>query len=96
MKRMTGAVLAAVMLAAAPAWADRDDDRGRGHGHGHGHEHKHWKDARHYHPHYAPPRVVYREVVRHHAYYAPAPVYYAPRPAAGIHVVLPNIYIPIR
>jgi hypothetical protein len=39
--------------------------------------------------------VVYREVVRHHTYYAPAPVYYAP-PAAGIHVVLPNIYIPIR
>jgi len=39
---------------------------------------------------------IYREVVRHHAYYAPAPVYYAPRPAAGIHVVLPNIYIPIR
>jgi len=94
MKLMTGAVLAAVMLAAAPAWADRGDDRGRGHGYGHGH--KHWKEARHYHPNYAPPRVVYREVVRHYDYYQPAPVYYAPQPAAGIHVVLPNIYIPIR
>ncbi len=93
MKLMTGAVLAAVMLAAAPAWADRGGDHGRGHGYGHGH--KHWKHARHYHPHYGPPRVVYREVVRHHSYHAPAPVYYAP-PAAGIHVVLPNIYIPIR
>jgi hypothetical protein len=94
MKLMTGAVLAAVMLAAAPAWADRGDDRGRGHGHGHGH--KHWKEARHYHPHYAPPRVVYREVVSHYDYYQPSPVYYAPQPAAGIHVVLPKIYIPIR
>jgi hypothetical protein len=40
--------------------------------------------------------VVYREVVRHHSYYTPAPVYYAPQPAAGIHIMLPNIYIPIR
>lgn len=24
------------------------------------------------------------------------PVYYAPQPAAGIHIMLPNIYIPIR
>lgn len=92
MKQMTGAVLAAVMLAAAPAWADRGDDHGRGHGHGHGH----WKEARHYQPHYASPRVVYREVVRYQNYYAPAPVYYAPQPAAGIHIMLPNIYIPIR
>ena len=64
MKLMTGAVLAAVMLAAAPAWADRGDDHGRGHGHGH----KHWKEVRHYQPYYAPPRVVYREVVRHYDY----------------------------
>lgn len=91
MKLMTGAVLAAVMLAAAPAWADRGGDHGRGHGYGHGR----WQEVRHYHPYYAPPRVVYREVVRYPAYYAP-PVVYAPQPAAGIHVVLPNIFIPIR
>ena len=29
-------------------------------------------------------------------FYRPAPVYYAPQPAAGIHVILPNIYIPIH
>ena len=91
MKLMTAAVLTAVMLAAAPAWADRGDKHGRGHGYGHGH--KHWKEARHYHPHYAPPRHVVRREVVH--YYEPAPVYYAPQPV-GIHVILPNIYIPIR
>lgn len=91
MKLLTGAVLSAVMLAAVPAYADRGD-----HDRGHGRDKHHWKHAHRGHQYYEPPRVVYREVVRHHSYYAPAPVYYPPRPTAGIHIMLPNIYIPIR
>lgn len=97
MKLLTGAVLSAMLFAAGPALADRGDDRGHG-------KH-HWKQSKHYDKHrghYAPPRYVVRRDVHH--YYAPtyyAPAYapaYAPvyRPSAGIHVVLPNIYIPLR
>lgn len=91
MKRMTGALLAAAMLAAAPAWADRGHDHGRGHAWGHSKHH--WKHSHHHY--YAPPRVVHREVVRYYDYYPPAPVYYS-APAPGVHIVLPNVYIPIR
>lgn len=90
MKILTGAVLSAVLLGAGPAFADR--------GHGHGPKH-HWKHERHAYQYYGPPRhvVVHRYAppprVVHH-YYEPAPVYY--RPSAGIHVVLPNIYIPLN
>ncbi len=100
MKLLTTAVLSAMLFATGPALADRGDDRGHGN--------KHWKHSQHFDKHrghhYAPPRyVVHRDV---HHYYQPAPRYYAPahvyapvpvyRPSAGIHVVLPNIYIPLR
>jgi len=94
MKFLTGAILSAVLLGAGPAFADR------GHGHGHGPKH-HWKTQKHVYHHYAPPRHVVKHVHRYHPprvvhhYYEPAPVYYH-RPAAGIHVVLPNIYIPLN
>lgn len=91
MKLLTGAVLSAVMLAAVPAYADRGD-----HDRGYGRDKHHWKHAHRGYQYYEPPRVVHREVVRYYDYYAPAPVYYAPQPAAGIHIMLPNIYIPIR
>lgn len=95
-KLLAGAVVsAAMLLTAGPALADRDHNRG----HGHGHDKHHWKETRHFY-HHAPPRYVVRRDVRHYyapSYYAPAyapvPVY---RPSAGIHVVLPNIYIPLR
>ena len=67
MKLLTGTVLAAAMLAAAPAYADRGD-----HDRGHGRDKHHWKHAHRGHQYYEPPRVVYRELVRHHSYYAPA------------------------
>ncbi len=95
MKFLTGAVLSAVLLGAGPAFADR--------GHGHGHDKHHWKHSKHF-QHHAPPRYVVRRDVYH--YYQPAPRYYAPahvyapapvyRPSAGIHVVLPNLYIPLH
>ncbi len=95
MKLLTTAVLSTMLFAAGPALADRGHDRG----HGNGHDKHYWKESRHFN-HYAPPRYVVRRDVYHHypqTYYAPAytpvPVY---RPSAGIQVVLPNIYIPLR
>ena len=89
----------------------RGRGRGHGHGHGHGDKHwkheqkelrkfeKHaWKHQRHHREvvvhHYAP---AHRVVERHHVYHyaEPAPVYVAP-PPAGVHVVLPNVFIPLR
>ena len=93
MKFLTGAILSAVLLGAGPAFADR------GHGHGHGPKH-HWKPQKHVYHHYGPPRHVVKHVHRYHPprvvhhYYEPAPVYH--RPAFGVHVMLPNIYIPLN
>ncbi len=105
MKLLTGAVLSAMLFAAGPALADRGDDRG--HGKHHWKHSKHYdKHYDKHHSYYAPPRYVVRRDV-HHYYHRPAPRYYyepahvyapAPvyRPSAGIHVTLPNIYIPLR
>ncbi|MCW5603548.1 MAG: hypothetical protein KIT18_03235 [Burkholderiales bacterium] len=89
MKLLTSAVVAAAMFAAGPVLADR----GYGHGHGkkyqhhpHHHYYKHRAKHRHYHHHY----------YHYHAYYPqPQRYYYAP-PRAGVHIVLPSIYIPLR
>lgn len=100
MKLLTGAVLSAALLATTPAFAgrDRDDDHGRGH------DKHYWKHQKHAYKHYGPPAYVVRRDVHHYYAYQPEPVYYAPayvpapvyRPSAGIHVVLPNLYIPLR
>lgn len=108
MKRLIAGVFAAALLAASPAWADKD----RGHGddrhaekqfkkeqkHREKEWRKHEKHAREYDDerYYAPPRQVVSE--HHYHYVEPAPVYAAPVYAApaGIHVVFPNLYIPIR
>ena len=105
MHKLIRASIAATVLAAAPAYA------GGGHGHGHGHwkgQGPHWKHDKHVHHHYGPPRHVVQHVHRYHPprvvhhYYAPpyyAPSYYTPSyyaPAAGIHVVLPSVYIPFN
>lgn len=111
MTRLIAGLFAAAMLAAAPAWADKDRGHGYGHDkHAEKqwkkeqkHREKEWrKQEKHAWKHqdqhyYAPPR---RVVVEQHYYHyvEPAPVYAAPvyAPPAGIHVVLPNIHIPIR
>jgi len=95
---MTGLAAAAALLAATPLWAHDGHghgDHGRGHGYGH-YQHfqprgytvvrERWVPA----PVYAAP--VYAPV-----YAAPvyaAPVYRAPAP--GVHIVLPNLFIPLR
>ena len=92
MKTLLATITAALLLGVAPAWAGH----GHGHGHGHGkHAEKHWKKA---HKHWA---KHHRHVDRHvvvHEYYRPAPVVHhvvvPASPPPGIHVVMPNIYVP--
>ncbi len=103
MKLLTGTVLSTMLFAAGPALADRGHDRG--------HDNRHWQQSQHFdkhHGHHAPPHYVVRRDVHHYYVQRPAPRYYAPayapvyapvpvyRPSAGIQVVLPNIYIPLR
>ena len=93
MKTILAAVVTALALGVSPAWA------GGGHGHGK-HASKHMKKA---HKHWAKHHD--RHVEEHvivHQYYEPAPrvvyqrvVVAPPAPPPGVHVVMPNIYIPL-
>ena len=97
MKLLKSAFVVVAIALASPVWAHG------GHGHGHGHGHRHgWHDGRgdfrHHHRHHA--RFVERRViVSPQYYYQPYPVYPAPiysAPAPGVHIVVPNIFIPLR
>ena len=84
-------VIAALGLA-VPAWANHGDGRhgNRHNGHHHGWDHpRHHAHGGYYRP--LPPRVY-----SNYYYYPPPPVYAYPAPAPGVHIVVPNIYIPIR
>jgi hypothetical protein len=92
-KLIGGLVAAAVMFTATPLWAKG----GHGHGHEkHGHGHKH-----HVHKHFHDSHFVVRERWYPEPVYAApvyVPVYAAPvyrAPAPGVHVVLPNIFVPL-
>lgn len=89
LKLLTAALMAAAMSTAAPAFAHGGHYRGHAYGHA-----KHWNNHhRHFHHHgYGYPfrdRVIVREYVSR----VPAYHYY-PAPAPGVHIVVPNIYIP--
>lgn len=90
-KKLVGGLAAAMLLLAAPAWADG--------GPPYGHAYGHWKHAKHGHrhvvrSHYVSERYVVREVVRPVPVY-PRAVYPAyPVAAPGIHVVLPSLFVP--
>jgi hypothetical protein len=91
--------LAALALA-GPAWADGGHGRERGrHGSDHG-----WRDGRHgsdwrYQGHYRRhgwhPRQR-QHSYRYNYYYPPYPAYGYAAPPPGVHIVVPNIYIPLR
>ena len=103
MKSLVTAFFASLLLATSPAWADR----GNGHGkHWNKHAQKQWKKeqkhwakrqehARKHARHFRDERVVANyyypapRVTHHYTYVAPAPY-----PPPGVHVVLPNIYVP--
>jgi hypothetical protein len=87
MKLLISAAMAAMFAAATPAWAHHED------WHDHGYQ-KHWNHGKHWRGHSAHNERVYvREYVRTVPVYQP--VYQSnPAPAPGIHVVVPDIYIP--
>ncbi len=87
-KLIGGLAVTAALLMMAPAWADGGHGYGRGHGYGPG---NYWNK------HHVHERVVIREYVRPVPVY-PRPVYYPayPAPAAGIHIVLPGVFIPFH
>jgi Ni/Co efflux regulator RcnB len=99
MKKLFTAIVAGALIATSPAWAHG------GHGHGkHAHKEwrkaqKHWAKHHKHHRHHidhvvvhqyvsAPPAVVHRHVVHERVVVAP------PAPPPGVHIALPNIYIP--
>ena len=90
MRILKAALAAATLALAAPVWAHGGHDR-----HGHRHHAKH-----HHHHHHSEWRYYGRPHHRHYVrrdyvYYAPAyPVYASPPP--GVHIVMPNVYIPLR
>jgi hypothetical protein len=97
MRLLKGMLMVAALGLAGPVWAHGGHGHGRGHDgfhhdrHGHRH-HSHWKHHRHHGHRYYDPYA-------YSGHYYPAyPRYgYAvAAPAPGIHVVVPNLYIPLR
>jgi hypothetical protein len=94
MRLLKSAFIVAALAMASPVWAHG------GHGHGHKNDrhhhgwhdrrdHSEWRHHRH-HGRHDDRRYYYSR----HYYYQPYPVYAAPAP--GVHIVVPNIYIPLR
>lgn len=83
------ALIAGAFAFATPVWAHD--------GHHHGwHKHRHGAHGQHHrhHRHHG-----HRHVPRHYTYYYPpypAYAYAPPPPPPGVHIVVPNIYIPLR
>ena len=96
MRLLKSMLVVAALAVAGPVWAHGGHGHGKHHGHSHGwhgdRHNSHWKHYKHHGRHW-------RGRDPHYArgyYYAPYPAYaYAP-PAPGVHIVVPNIYIPIR
>ena len=91
MKLLISAAMAAMFAAAAPAWAHHENWHHDGYRHNWNHD-RHWRGHYVHHD-----RVFVREYVRPVPVYQPVfqPVYQGnPAPAPGIHVVVPDIYIP--
>jgi len=93
MRILRSVFVVAALALAAPAWANHGDGHRHGNRH-HGHHHG-WDNHRHpshggHHRHYRP------RLYSNYYYYPPPPVYAYPAPAPGVHIVVPNIYIPIR
>src|SRR5688500_9976962 len=108
MKALLTTIFAGALLATSPAWADSWKDES-GHGRHGKHEHKHWEKHRKHaekqwrkeHKHWAKHHQHVEQHVVVHQYYEPAPravyqrvVVAPPAPPPGVHVVMPNIYIP--
>ena len=96
MRLLKSAFVAAALALASPGWAHG----GHGHGHKHGHHHgwddrrdrAEWRHHRH-HGRFDDRRYFYSQHNYYQPYYRPYPVYV---PSPGVHIVVPNIYIPLR
>ena len=94
MRLFKSALVVAALAFAAPVWAH--GGHGKHHG-GDNHRHgSHWRDQQHHrhHGHHRQHHRHYYSQYYSQPYYAPYPVYAAPAP--GVHIVVPNIYIPLR
>ena len=87
-KKLIGGLAVIAFALATPVWADHGRDGWR-------HD-RHDRHDRHGHKHHGHDRVVVREYVRPVPVYQQAdyPAYQAP--AAGISIVLPNLFFPFR
>lgn len=92
MRLLIKGLAVAAMLTVAPAWAHGDDGRYSG---------RHWKHWEKHHR--VPPWGARYYVDRGYyvrEYWRPVPVYpepyYYPAPAPGVHIIMPDIYIPLR
>lgn len=93
MKLLMSVTMAALLAAAAPVWAHG------GHGHGkkqnHGYYHVPPGHLKHHRGYYAERSYYYpRPVKRYYYEYSYAYPAYPAYPAPGVHVVLPNVFIP--
>ena len=97
MRLLKSAFVAAALILASPAWADG----GHGHGRKHDRHHHGWDDRRdrtewrhhRHHGRFDNRRYFYSQHNYYQPYYRPYPVY---GPPPGVHIVVPNIYIPLR
>jgi hypothetical protein len=85
--------VAAALALAAPAWAHGGHGHDRHHRHNGWHGERHHGHARHHHHHRHYARSFEHRYYSNY-YYPPQPVYAVPAP--GVHIVVPNIYIPLR
>lgn len=88
LKLLTTIFMVAAFSTAAPVFAHGGHDRGHAYGHA-----KHWK--KHHRNFHHPRHVHYRDrvIVREYVRTEPAYTYYSP-PAPGVHIVVPDIYLP--
>ena len=93
MRLLKSLFIAAAIVMSAPALAHGGHGHDRHHRHHHGWhgERHHAYGGHHHHRHYV---RSYEPRYYSNYYYPPQPVYVAPAP--GVHIVVPNIYIPIR
>ena len=97
MRLLKSAFIVAALAMATPVWADggRHHRNNDGHRHGwdrdrHGSHGRHHGHHRHHGWHQRPQHYSYNY------YYPPYPTYGYAAPAPGVHIVVPNIFIPLR
>jgi hypothetical protein len=98
---LKSAMVVAALAFTTPVWAHGGHDRGWDDNRGGGRDH-HWRghdrapEWRHHPHHYRYWDRAPRQYYYNRYYYAPPPAYGYAVPAPGLHIVTPNLYIPLR